>query len=160
MATFLAAAGASIPSKGIILAHVRGAVHMASFFLVVSISCAMGAFAIAGIVILPHAMKYRGNMIGTVALGGIVCLFSLFLFLQKLLRATSSYYFYIDFIVRAWLSRCVLDPLSNWIMKLKYVERVVKSFNSVVKPDIMQDPPPYSDWRKRVQANRRMHQLG
>ncbi|CAM6028608.1 unnamed protein product [Sphagnum balticum] len=160
MATFLAAAGASIPSKGIILAHVRGAVHMASFFLVVSISCAMGAFATAGIVILPHAMKYRGNMIGTVALGGIVCLFSLSLFLHKLLRATSSYYFYMDFIVRAWFSRCVLDPLSDWIMKLKYVERVVKSFNSVVNPDIMQDPPPFSDWRKRVEASRRMHQLG
>ncbi|CAM6049399.1 unnamed protein product [Sphagnum compactum] len=160
MATFLAAAGASIPSKGITLAHVRGAVHMASFYLVVSISCAMGAFATAGIVILPPAMKYRGNMIGTVALGGIVCLFSLFLFLHKLLRATCSYYFYMDFIVRAWLSRCVLDPLSDWIMKLKYVERVVKSFNSVVNPDIMQDPPDYSDWRERVQANRRMRQLG
>jgi hypothetical protein len=160
MATFLAAAGASIPSKGITLADVRGAVHMASFYLVVSISCAMGAFATAGIVILPNAMKYRGNMIGTVALGGIVCLFSLFLFLHKLLRATSSYYFYMDFIVRAWLSRCVLDPLSDWIMKLKYVERVVKSFNSVVNPDIMRDPPRYSDWRERVRANRRMRQLG
>jgi ankyrin repeat protein len=160
MATFLAAAGASIPSKGIILAHVRGAVHTASFYLVVSISCAMGAFATAGIVILPHAMKYRGNMIGTVALGGIVCLFSLYLFLHKLLRATSSYYFCMDFVVRAWFSRCVLDPLSDWIMKLKYVERVVKSFNSVVNPDIMQDPPTYSDWRERVRANRRMRQLG
>lgn len=159
MATFLAAAGASLPSKGIILAHVRGAVHTASFYLVVSISCAMGAFATAGIVILPHAMKYRGNMIGTVALGGIVCLFSLYLFLHKLLRATSLYYFYMDFTVRAWFSRCVLDPLRDWIMKRKYVERVVKSFNSVVNPNIMRDPPTYSDWRARVRANRRMHQL-
>ncbi|CAK9208071.1 unnamed protein product [Sphagnum troendelagicum] len=160
MATFLAAAGASIPSKGITLAHVRGAVHMASFYLVVSISCAMGAFATAGIVILPHAMKYRGNMIVTVALGGTVCLYSLFLFLHKLLRATCSYYFYMDFIVRAWLSRCVLDPLSDWIMKLKYVERVVRSCNLVVNPDIMQDPPTFSDWRTRVQSNRRMPRLG
>lgn len=160
MATFLAAAGASIPSKGITLAHVRGAVHMASFYLVVSISCAMGAFATAGIVILPHAMKYRGNMIATVALGGTVCLFSLFLFLHKLLRATCSYYFFMDFIVRAWLSRCVLDPLSDWIMKLKYVERVVRSCNSVLNPDIMQDPPTFSDWRTRVRSNRRMPRLG
>jgi ankyrin repeat protein len=158
MATFLAAAGASIPSKGITLAHIRGAVHMASFYLVVSISCAMGAFTTAGFVILPHAMKYRGNMIGTVALGGIVCLFSLFLFLHKLLKAASLYYFCVDFIVRAWLSRCVLDPLSDRIMKLKYVERVVKSFNLVVNPDIMQDPPTYSDWMERVRANRQMHQ--
>jgi hypothetical protein len=160
MATFLAAAGASIPSKGITLAHVRGAVHMASFYLVVSISCAIGAFATAGIVILPHAMKYRGNMIATVALGGTVCLFSLFLFLHKLLRATCSYYFFMDFIVRAWLSRCVLDPLSDWIMKLKYVERVVRSCNSVLNPDIMQDPPTFSDWRTRVRSNRRMPRLG
>jgi ankyrin repeat protein len=160
MATFLAAAGASIPSKGITLAHVRGAVHMASFYLVVSISCAIGAFATAGIVILPHAMKYRGNMIATVALGGTVCFFSLFLFLHKLLRATCSYYFFMDFVVRAWLSRCVLDPLSDWIMKLKYVERVVRSYNSVVNPDIMQDPPTSSDWRARRRSNRRMPRLG
>jgi hypothetical protein len=28
----------------------------------------------------------------------------------------------------------------------------------VVNPDIMQDPPTYSDWMERVRANRQMHQ--
>jgi len=158
VATFFAAAGAAIPSKGIRLAHIRSAVHWASFFVVLSISFGMGAFAMAGLVLLPHRDMYRRSIIGTTALGGTICLLPLLLFLRRLLRAICPYYFYLDFIITGWFMYNVKDPLKNCILKLKGVKRFVESYNSTVNPDIMRPDLPYGDWQARERASRRAHE--
>lgn len=157
VATFLAAARAAIPSKGIRLAHIRSAVHLASFFVVLSISFGMGAFAMAGLVILPHPDAYRWSIIGTTALGGTICLLPLLLFLGRLLRAICPYFFYLDFIITGWFAYNVKDPLKNCILNLKGVKRFVESYNSTVNPDIMRPEIPYSDWQARERASTRAH---
>ncbi|CAM6021860.1 unnamed protein product [Sphagnum balticum] len=158
VATFFAAAGAAIPSKGIRLAHIRSAVHWASFFVVLSVSFGMGAFAMAGLVLLPHPDAYRWSIIGTTALGGTICLFPLLLFLRRLLRAICPYYFYLDFIITGWFAYNVKDPLKNCILKLKGVKRFVESYNSTVNPDIMRPEIPYGDWQARKRASTRAHE--
>jgi ankyrin repeat protein len=158
VATFFAAAGAAIPSKGIRLAHIRSAVHLASFFVVLSISFGMGAFAMAGLVLLPHPDAYRRSIIGTTALGVTICLLPLLLFLRKLLRAICPYYFYLEFIIIGWFTYNVKDPLKNCILNLKGVKRFVESYNSTVNPDIMRLEIPYGDWEARKRASKRAHE--
>jgi ankyrin repeat protein len=157
VATFFAAAGAAIPSKGIRLAHIRSAVHWASFFVVLSISFGMVAFAMAGLVLLPHPDPYRRSIIGTTALGGTICLLPLLLFLRRLLRAICPYYFYLDFIITGWFMYNVKDPLKNCILNLKGVNRFVESYNATVNPDIMRHDIPYSDLQARTRASTRAH---
>jgi ankyrin repeat protein len=158
VATFFAAAGVAIPSKGIRLAHNRSAVHLATFFVVLSISFGMGAFAMAGLVLLPHPDAYRWSIIRTTALGGTICLLPLLLFLRRLLRAICPYYFYLDFKITGWFMNNVKDPLKNCILKLKGVKRFVESYNSIVNPDIMRPDLPYGDQRARERASRRAHE--
>jgi hypothetical protein len=158
VATFFAAAGAAIPSKGIRLAHIRRAVHLASFFVVLSISFGMGAFAMAGLVLLPHPDAHRWSIIGTTALGGTICLLPLLMFLRRLLRAIFPYYFYLDFIITGWFMYNVRDPLKTCILKLRGVERFVQSYNQTVNPDIMRPDLPYGDFQARQRASRRAHE--
>jgi hypothetical protein len=51
---------------------------------VISVVCVLGAFASAGIAVLPPLLKYDTSMIITVCLGGTVCMLNLAKILWKL----------------------------------------------------------------------------
>ncbi|KAH7282244.1 hypothetical protein KP509_35G021300 [Ceratopteris richardii] len=61
--------------------HLRKTLWVASIMLALSIVFVLGAFAAAGFTVLPPIFKYRANMVGTFALGGLPCVLLLGWFL-------------------------------------------------------------------------------
>jgi uncharacterized membrane protein YgdD (TMEM256/DUF423 family) len=89
IATGLAGADAAMPNLkdafiGRVVKSVRRALIRASILLVISVVCVLGAFANAGIAVLPPLLKYDTSMIITVCLGGTVCMLILAKILWKL----------------------------------------------------------------------------
>jgi len=89
IATVLAGADAAMPNLkdafiGRVVISVRRALILASILLVISVVCVLGAFASAGIAVLPPLLKYDTSMIITVCLGGTVCMLILAKILWKL----------------------------------------------------------------------------
>jgi len=88
IATVLAGADAAMPNLkdafiGRVVKSVRRALIRASILLVISVVCVLGAFANAGIAVLPPLLKYDTSMIITVFLGGTVCMVNLAKILWK-----------------------------------------------------------------------------
>ncbi|KAG0561019.1 hypothetical protein KC19_9G031200 [Ceratodon purpureus] len=90
VATFIIGADAGIPDKCSSLreevVQLRNSVVRASFILSVAILFVIGAFASAGILVLPPIQKQRAPMYVTVAVGVTLCLFLLTKFIRKLKR--------------------------------------------------------------------------
>jgi ankyrin repeat protein len=89
IATVLAGADAAMPNLkdafiGRVVKSVRRALIRASILLVISVVCVLGAFASAGIAVLPPLLKYDTSMIITVCLGGTVCMLNLAKIIWKL----------------------------------------------------------------------------
>ncbi|KAH8968515.1 hypothetical protein BDL97_03G131500 [Sphagnum fallax] len=97
IATFIAAAGAAIPSKGSTLGLIRRAVLLSAFCLAISLACAVGAFATAGFLIVPPGIENRRKVIATTVIGGFVCLFCLLDFVRKILRASGLFFLWLDY---------------------------------------------------------------
>ncbi|KAG0561346.1 hypothetical protein KC19_9G057400 [Ceratodon purpureus] len=90
VATFIIGADAGIPDKCSSLrdevVQLRNSVVRASFVLSVAILFVIGAFASAGILVLPPIQKQRAPMYVTIAVGVTLCLFLLTKFIRKLKR--------------------------------------------------------------------------
>ncbi len=118
ISTFLAAATASLPTKGPPLALAETAVVAASFCLACSIAFAVCAFATVGFALIPHYIKYRRDVISTTIFGGLLCLAFLINFIRSLFRFYSPFFFYIDFKFNAWWYRVIKKPLmDNYLVK-------------------------------------------
>ncbi|KAH8972271.1 hypothetical protein BDL97_02G186300 [Sphagnum fallax] len=92
IATVLAGADAAMPSLddafiATVVKSVRRSLIVASILLVMSVVCVLGAFASAGLAVLPPLLKYDTSMIITVCVGGTVCMIILAKFLWKLAKA-------------------------------------------------------------------------
>ncbi|KAH8934210.1 hypothetical protein BDL97_18G071300 [Sphagnum fallax] len=107
ISTFLAAATASLPTKGPPLALAETAVVAASFCLAFSIVFAVCAFATVGFSLMPKNIKYRRDLMSTTIFGGLLCLAFLIHFLRSLLGFYSEFFFYIDFKFKAWWDRVI-----------------------------------------------------
>ncbi|KAG0605424.1 hypothetical protein M758_9G057800 [Ceratodon purpureus] len=90
VATFIIGADAGIPDKCSSLreevVQLRNSVVRASFILSVAILFVTGAFASAGILVLPPIQKQRAPMYVTIAVGVTLCLILLAKFIRKLKR--------------------------------------------------------------------------
>ncbi|KAG0605477.1 hypothetical protein M758_9G062600 [Ceratodon purpureus] len=88
IATFIFGAAAGIPKKCVSLreevVQLRKSVVRASFVLAVAILFAIGAFASAGIIVLPPVPRQRAPTYATVAVGLAVCMKLLIEFILKL----------------------------------------------------------------------------
>ncbi|CAK9868743.1 unnamed protein product [Sphagnum jensenii] len=113
ISTFLAAATASMPTRGPPLARAENAVVTASFCLAFSIAFAVCAFATIGFALIPQNIKYRRDVIGTTIFGGLLCLAFLIYFIRSLLGFYSPFFFYIDFKFNAWWDRVIKKPLMD-----------------------------------------------
>ncbi|CAK9868742.1 unnamed protein product [Sphagnum jensenii] len=113
ISTFLAAATASLPTKGPPLALAETAVVAASFCLAFSIAFAVCAFATIGFTLIPQNIKYRRDVISTTIFGGLLCLAFLIHFIRSLLGFCSPFFFYIDFKFNAWWDRVIKEPLMD-----------------------------------------------
>ncbi|CAK9211563.1 unnamed protein product [Sphagnum troendelagicum] len=122
ISTFLAAATASMPSRGPPLARAENAVVTASFCLAFSIAFAVCAFATIGFALIPQNIKYRRDVISTTIFGGLLCLAFLIYFIRSLLGFYSPFFFYIDFKFNAWWDRVIKKPLMNTYL-VKHVSR-------------------------------------
>jgi len=92
IAAVVAGADAAMPSLddafiGRVVKSVRRSLIIASFLLVISVVCVLGAFASGGLAVLPPLLKYDTSMIITVCVGGTVCMIILAKFLWKLGKA-------------------------------------------------------------------------
>jgi ankyrin repeat protein len=113
ISTFLAAATASMPTKGPPLALAETAVVAASFCLAFSIAFAVCAFATIGFALIPQNIKYRRDVISTTMFGGLLCLAFLIYFIRSLLGFYSEFFFYIDFKFNALWDRVIKKPLMD-----------------------------------------------
>jgi hypothetical protein len=82
IATVLASAAAALPNFrhkfiGSQVKLVEKALKRATFLLVLSVFCVLGAFASAGFAVLPPLLKYDTSMIITVSLGALICSYTL-----------------------------------------------------------------------------------
>ncbi|CAK9221118.1 unnamed protein product [Sphagnum troendelagicum] len=115
VATFLAAAGAAIPSKGSTLGFIRRAVLLSAFCLAISLACAVAAFAIAGFLIVPHGIEHRRKVIATTVIGGFVCLFCLLSFVRKILKALGLFFFWLDLLAQRQLEKYIYKPVVDGV---------------------------------------------
>jgi len=113
ISTFLAAATASMPTRGPPLARAENAVVTASFCLAFSIAFAVCGFATIGFALIPQNIKYRRDVISTTIFGGLLCLAFLIYFIRSLLGFYSPFFFYIDFKFNAWWDRVIKKPLMD-----------------------------------------------
>ncbi|CAM6016184.1 unnamed protein product [Sphagnum balticum] len=113
ISTFLAAATASLPTKGPPLALAETAVVAASFCLAFSIAFAVFAFATIGFDLIPQNIKFRRDVTSTTIFGGLLCLAFLIHFIRSLLGFNSEFFFYIDFKFNAWWDRVIKKPLMD-----------------------------------------------
>jgi ankyrin repeat protein len=89
IATVLAGADAALPNLqhdfiGRVVKSVERALIRATILLVISVVCVLGAFASAGLAVLPPLLKYDTSMIITVCIGGTICMFTLAKIIWKL----------------------------------------------------------------------------
>jgi len=113
ISTFLAAATASMPTKGPPLALAETAVVAASFCLAFSIAFAVCAFATIGFALIPQNIKYRRDVISTTIFGGLLCLAFLIHFIRSLLGFYSEFFFYIDFKFNELWDIVIKEPLMD-----------------------------------------------
>jgi hypothetical protein len=112
VATFIAAAGAAIPSKGSTLGLVRRAVLASAFCLAISLACAVAAFATAGFIIVPTGIEHRRKVLATTVVGGSVCLFFLLAFIRKILRASGLFILWLDYSAQKQFHNHISEPLA------------------------------------------------
>ncbi|CAK9878935.1 unnamed protein product [Sphagnum jensenii] len=89
IATVLAGADAALPNLrddfiGRRVKSVERVLIRATILLVISVVCVLGAFASAGLAVLPPHLKYDTSMIITVCLGGTFCMLTLAKIIWKL----------------------------------------------------------------------------
>ncbi len=144
ISTLLSGAGASMPSRGSTIAHVRGSVYAASVCLAISLSCAVGAFATAAIdEIAPGIPHQRLRVIATTTIGGLFCLYFLIGFVRALARAYSPLFFYADYNRKVLVYNYVSKPLGKLLRDLPNVEWLEKRYK-----DMVLDPPEKEGRRK------------
>jgi ankyrin repeat protein len=114
IATFIAAAGAAIPSRGSTLGLVRRAVLASAFCLEISLGCAVAAFATAGFLIIP-TVKPDSKVIATTAIGGFVCFFFLLNFLRKITRALDPIFLWLDYEIQSQIKKRIWKPVNEGI---------------------------------------------
>jgi ankyrin repeat protein len=119
ISTFLAAATASMPTRGPPLAQAETAVVAASFCLAFSIAFAVCAFATIGFDLIAQNIKYRRDVISTTIFGGLLCLAFLIHFVRTLLGFYSEFFFDIDFQFNA-----LCDRVIHYIKKRVIGERI------------------------------------
>ncbi|CAM6027369.1 unnamed protein product [Sphagnum balticum] len=107
VAAFISAAGAAIPSKGTTLGIIRRAVFLSAFCLVISLSCAVVAFSIAGFLIVPRGIEHQRKVIATTVIGGLVCLFCLLSFIRKIFKALGLFFLMLDLVAQEQLVKCI-----------------------------------------------------
>jgi ankyrin repeat protein len=112
VATFIAAAGAAIPSKGSTLGLVRRAVLASAFCIAISLACAVAAFATAGFIIVPTGIEHRRKVLATTVVGGSVCLFFLLAFIRKILRASGLFILWLDYSAQKQFHKHISEPLA------------------------------------------------
>jgi hypothetical protein len=130
VATFIAAAGAAIPSKGSTLGFIRRAVLLSAFCLAISLACAVAAFAIAGFLIVPHGIEHRRKVIATTVIGGFVCLFCLLSFVRRILKASSLFFFWLDFLAQRQLEKYIYKPVVKPILRSSRVDALKTQYNA------------------------------
>ncbi|CAM6027370.1 unnamed protein product [Sphagnum balticum] len=145
IATFIAAAGAAIPSRGSTLGLVRRAVLASAICLEISLGCAVAAFATAGFLVLPPG-KPRRKVIATTAIGGFVCFFFLLTFLRKITRALDPIFLWLDYQIQSLIKNYIWKPVTKGItsrlVHIDRVERLIIWYNQNVG-----DPTPKPDSR-------------
>jgi ankyrin repeat protein len=124
VATFTAAAGAAIPSKGSTLGLVRRAVLASAFCLAISLACAVAAFATAGFIIVPTGIEHRRKVLATTVVGGSVCLFFLLAFIQKILKASSVFVLWLDYSAQNQFHTYISEPLADGVINMLGKQRV------------------------------------
>ncbi|CAK9221102.1 unnamed protein product [Sphagnum troendelagicum] len=139
IATFIAAAGAAIPSRGSTLGLVRRAVLASAICLEISLGCAVAAFATAGFLILPPGKPHR-KVIATTAIGGFVCFFFLLTFLRKITRALDPIFLWLDYKIQSLIKERVWKPVTKGVTsrpeQMKCVEGLKKWYEeNVTDPD-------------------------
>ncbi len=89
IATVLAGADAALPHLqddfiGRVLKSVERAIIRGTILLVISVVCVLGAFASAGLAVLPRLLQYDTSMLITVCVGGTICMLTLAKIIWKL----------------------------------------------------------------------------
>jgi hypothetical protein len=89
IATVLAGADAALPNLqddflGRVLKSVERALIRATILLVISVVCVLGAFASAGLAVLPPLLKYETSMLITVCVGGTIYMLTVAKIIWKL----------------------------------------------------------------------------
>jgi len=107
VAAFISAAGAAIPTKGSTLGIIRRAVLLSAFCLAISLACAVAAFAIAGLLLVPPGIEHQRKVIVTTVIGGFVCLFCLLSFIRKILKALGLFFLMLDLVAQQQLGKCI-----------------------------------------------------
>jgi hypothetical protein len=139
IATFIAAAGAAIPSRGSTLGLVRRAVLASAICLEISLGCAVAAFATAGFLILPPGKPHR-KVIATTAIGGFVCFFFLLSFLRKITRALDPIFLWLDYKIQSQIKDRIWKPVTKGVTSrlehIALVKRLTIWYNkNVMDPD-------------------------
>jgi hypothetical protein len=118
VATFIAAAGAAIPSRRSTLGLVRRAVLASAFCLAISLACAVAAFATAGFIIVPTGIEHRRKVLATTVVGGSVCLFFLLSFIRKILRASGLFILWLDYSAQNQFRNHISKPFAVGVKKM------------------------------------------
>jgi ankyrin repeat protein len=125
IATFIAAAGAAIPSRGSTLGLVRRAVLASAICLEISLGCAVAAFATAGFLILPPGKPHR-KVIATTAIGGFVCFFFLLTFLRKITKALDPIFLWLDYGIQSQIKKSMWEPVTEGVTSRLVQMKLVK----------------------------------
>ncbi|CAM6027368.1 unnamed protein product [Sphagnum balticum] len=111
VATFIAAAGAAIPSKGSTLRIIRRSVLLSAFCLAISLVCAIAAFATAGFIIVPPGIEHKRKVIATTVIGGFVCLFCLLGFVRRIFKTLGLFFLMLDLFAQQQLQKYTYKPV-------------------------------------------------
>jgi len=140
IATFIAAAGAAIPSRGSTLGLVRRAVLASAICLEISLGCAVAAFATAGFLILPPGKPHR-KVIATTAIGGFVCFFFLLSFLRKITRALDPIFLWLDYKIQSQIKKLIWKPVTEGVTSRLVPKQLVTDLKKWYKEQVT-DPDP------------------
>ncbi len=144
IATFIAAAGAAIPSRGTTLGLVRRAVLASAICLEISLGCAVAAFATAGFLILPPGKPHR-KVIATTAIGGFVCFFFLLSFLRKITRALDPIFLWLDYKIQSQVRKLIWKPVTEGVTSRLVPKQLVTDLKKWYKEQVTDpDPKPNS----------------
>jgi ankyrin repeat protein len=155
IATFIAAAGAAIPSRGSTLGLVRRAVLASAICLEISLGCAVAAFATAGFLILPPG-KPRRKVIATTAIGGFVCFFFLLTFLRKITRALDPIFLWLDYKIQSLIKDHIWKPVTKGIKSRLVKIKGVKDLKEWYKEHVIDPDSTGSSHSKKSEGSSRM----